>query len=279
MKKAIIIIPAILICLGLIWFLFLREEPTNIPDSSTIEEYEETKEDKDYDLTDKYSETEKAEMKNQAKELINKYLSSYYSFHFEKTKKEEYLNKLNECSLPNNPEDEGLYDNMVNESIISEFKDLEDISFTVLNETPEVQLLVLTHVNMESVSFEKGEYSILGRLTLTKENNQWYIRAYHPSSVYKYGTTKVSESEYEDYIHLDGSYVGEFQVEGNEELDSTRENRSSVGDGYMEDTQNGTYKEFEEDTGDSVEGTEEYYETLEDAIANDYQESTPGAHD
>lgn len=87
MKKAIIIIPAILICLGLIWFLFLREEPTNIPDSSTIEEYEETKEDKDYDLTDKYSETEKAEMKNQAKELINKYLSSSIHFTLKKQRK------------------------------------------------------------------------------------------------------------------------------------------------------------------------------------------------
>ena len=280
MKKLLIIIPAVLICFGLIWFLFLRESPSDtIPDSGFEEEYEESKEDKDYDLTDKFSETQKAEMKNEAKDLIKQYLSAYYNFNYKKTEKNNYLEELNHCSLPNYPEKDELFDNLVSENIVSKYIDFEDISFTVLNDTPEVQLLVLTHTDMESISFPKGEYSILGRLTLTKDHNEWFIRAYHPSSVYKYGTTKVSESEYEDYIHLDGAYVGEFQVEGIEDNNSSKENRTAVGDGYMEDTQNGTYEAFEEDTGDSIEASEEYYDTLEDAIANDFQESTPGAHD
>ena len=275
MRKIIILI--IIIIFAIFAFFFVRNKTKKDPDIPKMEEYQESpQEEYIEDLTGTFSETELLEFQKQTSDAIQTYLTRYYAFDYRKTDKNKYLESIQQLQIKENPTDEKIFDDFLKEETRSSYIDYHRISFVVTTPKPNIELFIITDASISSNEINDGKYSILGRIILERKGSSWLVQQYIPSTVYRYGTPYITkDSEEDSYLHIFGDIVGEYQTEGITIDNGT----NAAGDKYMQDLQNGQYIEYIPQVPTSTEVKEEYYETLQDAISNDYQEADPGMHD
>ena len=272
-----IIIPLIIIAFAIMAFFLIIHKTKKEPVLQKIEEYQESPQEEFVeDMTGTFSETELYEFQKQTSDVIVNYLTRYYAFDHEKTDKNKYLESIQQLQVKKNPTDEKIYDDFLKEETKSSYIDYHRISFVVTTPKPNIEAFIITDASLSSNEIKSGRYSILGRIVLERKGNNWLVQQYIPSTVYRYGTPLISKDLEEDnYLHIYGDVVGEYQTEGITIDNGT----NAAGDKYMQDLQNGQYIEYIPQIPTSTEAKEEYYETLQDAIANDFQEADPGMHD
>lgn len=231
------------------------------------------------DDSNQYSRLQLEQLQTEVTESVKAFNQIFYSFDYQTTKKKDYQEEIeaffDKESDKYKTSVSTAYKDFKKDKTISSYEDTKVLSFVILDrEETKAQMVALANTELENNQLEKGRYSVLTTYILKKEENGWKLLSRIPSKIYK--TESVSLEGEGEKISVTGTVVGEYALPRDEK--DERKNRTSYGDGYMEEQLTGKKEEASEATTE-FEPVEKTYDTLEDAITDELIDKGTKEHD
>lgn len=236
------------------------------------------------DDSNRYSKLQLKQEESDVLVLLDSFNQRFYSFNYKNTKKNDYNTGIEAFFDKNSEKYEfsvgTAYKDFKKDKTICTYQDTEILSFVILNkDETKSQVVALANASIENSNLKKGDYSILTTYILQKEENEWKLLSRIPSTIYKKGSTKFTKEAESDQLTVTGTVVGEYtlpQETQKEKIEEAKGERSSSGDGYMEEQITG---EPASESTTEFTPEEKTYDSLEDAITDELIEQGTKNHD